>query len=304
MVLESLAPVIALISLGAALRRFGLAPPAFFATADRLVYFVFFPLLLFWKIGGGGPAFVGGAAYLAAAACSVLVVFLLSTLFIGLRVGPYQAGSFSQNCYRFNTYIGMAVAASALGEEGVRCFGILIGFLIPLINVLAVSVLTWFGRSRSASRRVPWMVKALATNPLIIACLAGIAYARTVGGFPAFLDDTFRLGAGPALPLALLSIGNALTFDSVRTHLPLSLAAAGFKLVVLPVVGIGFLHLFGVSGLPYRVSLLFFALPASTAIYVLSAQLNSDTELASSAIVVSTLLSAIPLTVVLSGFSG
>lgn len=43
----------------------------------------------------------------------------------------------------------------------------------------------------------------------------------------------------------------------------------------------------------------FFALPTSTAIYVLSAQLNSDTELASAAIMVSTVLSFIPLSVAL-----
>jgi len=37
--------------------------------------------------------------------------------------------------------------------------------------------------------------------------------------------------------------------------------------------------------------MLFFALPTSTAIYILSSQLHSDTELASAVIVMSTLLS-------------
>jgi predicted permease len=37
--------------------------------------------------------------------------------------------------------------------------------------------------------------------------------------------------------------------------------------------------------------MLFFAQPTSTAIYILSSQLNSDTELASAVIVLSTLLS-------------
>jgi predicted permease len=45
--------------------------------------------------------------------------------------------------------------------------------------------------------------------------------------------------------------------------------------------------------------MIFFTLPASTAIYVLSSQLNSDTELASSSIVISTLLSFFPLSVAL-----
>ena len=45
--------------------------------------------------------------------------------------------------------------------------------------------------------------------------------------------------------------------------------------------------------------MIYLALPTSTAIYVLSAQLHSDTELASAAIVLSTMLSLLPLSWVL-----
>ena len=47
----------------------------------------------------------------------------------------------------------------------------------------------------------------------------------------------------------------------------------------------------GVTGVPFKVGMIFFCLPTSTAIYVLSAQMNSDVELASVAIMLSTLLS-------------
>jgi uncharacterized membrane protein YvlD (DUF360 family) len=55
----------------------------------------------------------------------------------------------------------------------------------------------------------------------------------------------------------------------------------------------------GILRVTIKPLLIFFTLPASTAIYVLSAQLNSDTELASAAILVSTVLSFISLSVVL-----
>jgi predicted permease len=45
--------------------------------------------------------------------------------------------------------------------------------------------------------------------------------------------------------------------------------------------------------------MVFFALPTSTALYVLSSQLNSDTELASAAIALSTLLSIFSLSAAL-----
>ncbi|MGD9332843.1 MAG: AEC family transporter, partial [Desulfobacterales bacterium] len=101
------------------------------------------------------------------------------------------------------------------------------------------------------------------------------------------------------LPLALLSIGGALSMKTAQGYLSPSLAAAAFKLIGLPLIGLGFLKLFGVQGLPLQIGMLFFALPTSTALYVLSAQLNSDTQLASSAIVVSTVLSFGSLSLVL-----
>jgi len=77
------------------------------------------------------------------------------------------------------------------------------------------------------------------------------------------------------------------------------LLATLLKLLVLPVSGYIMFRLFQVSGTSFKVGMIFFCLPASTAIYVLSSQLKSDTELASSAILVSTLLSFISLSVAL-----
>ncbi|MGD9016927.1 MAG: AEC family transporter [Desulfobacterales bacterium] len=306
MVLNSLFPVFALLAMGALFKRIGLTTDAFLSAADRLIYFIFFPALLFWKIGASkGQALPGsgGGAYLWAAACAVVTIFILSTIYLRLKVTPFQAGSFSQSCYRFNTYIGMAIIVSALGEEGVRTFGVLIGVLIPLINLLAVSTLTWFaGDTYPVRQRIQMTVRALVSNPLIAACLAGIAYSRFVGQFPVFIDNLLRLSASMSLPLAILSIGGSLTLSSLRGHFSTALAAAVFKLVALPLVGYGFLRWFGVTGIPYQVTMVFFVLPASTAIYVLSGQLKSDTRLASAAIVLSTVLSAIPLSMVLASF--
>jgi len=105
-----------------------------------------------------------------------------------------------------------------------------------------------------------------------------------------------------ALPLVLMSIGGSLTFKSLRHHFNLSLAAAAFKLLLLPAMGYFFLKMFSVTGTAFQVIMIFFALPTSSAIYVLSSQLNSDTKFASSAIVLSTCLSFLSLSAVLALF--
>lgn len=300
MVLNSLFPVFVLIVLGRALKHFGLTDEAFLSRSDRLVYFIFFPALLFWKIGGSPPTGPIDWGLFGAALMAVLTVYGLSLLYIRWRLTDFEAGSFSQSCYRFNTYIGMAIVINAYGAEGARTFGLLVGFIIPVINVLAVSTLIWFsGQSYDRGTRLRLTARALVSNPLILACLAGILFSRTGMHLPGFADAALKLMAAITLPLALLSIGGALTIQTARGYLSPSLAAAAFKLVGLPLAGLGFLKLFDVQGVSLQIGMLFFALPTSTALYVLSAQLNSDTRLASSTIVVSTVLSSISLSLVL-----
>ena len=302
MIIQHLFPVFALIALGAALKRFGLTNDAFLSITDRLIYFIFFPILLFWKIGAATQTFTPEAARLYLSAIgTVICIYILSTLYIWLfRVQAFQAGTFSQSCYRFNSYVGMAVILSVLGESGVARFGVLIGLVIPLINVLSVTTLIWFSATPgNLGQRLRTTIISILTNPLVIGCAAGLIYAAWINRFPIFIENTLRLGASVTLPLALLSIGGNLTPQTLRRHLGLATAGAAFKLVLLPAVGYLFMRLAGVTDNYLAVGMLFFALPTSTSIYVLSAQLKSDTEFASAAIVLSTGLSFITLSVVL-----
>jgi hypothetical protein len=301
MVFNHLFPVFSMLLLGHLLKRTSLTDDAFLKTADGLVYYIFFPALLFWKIGSAPPALLKETGLYKAAILSVLVIYLLSTLYIILfKVRDFQAGSFSQSCYRFNTYIGVAIVFSALGEEGLRQFGLLIAIIIPIINVLAVTTLTWFSEKRVSLRaRLVVTSRALISNPLILACLSGIIYAKLINGFPEFIDNTLRLASYVTLPLALISIGAALSLKGLQAHFKLAAVAAGFKILLLPAVGYLFLNAFEVSGVPFKVGMVFFMLPTSTALYVLSSLLHSDTELASAAIALSTLLSIFSLSIAL-----
>jgi hypothetical protein len=302
MILNNLLPVFALIGLGTVLNHIHLTSEAFLKTSDRLVYFIFFPAMLFWKIGSAPPVDNSATDLVIAALSAVVIVYLISAVCLKLfNVSPFTAGSYSQSCYRFNTYVGMAVVMNALGEPGVARFGILIGFLIPLINVLAVSTLIWYsGQSISAGERLRITLRAMISNPLIIGCLAGMAWSRGVGAFPVFVDNTLGLAAAVALPLALLSIGGTLTLNTLKNNMAHACLGSAIKLIVMPIVGWVCLDAVGASTLSVKVGMLFFSLPTSSAIVVLSSQLNSDTEFASAAIVLSTLFSFFSMSVVLS----
>ena len=299
LVLSSLFPVFSLLLIGSLLKRLKLTNEMFLKLSDRLVYFIFFPVLLFWKIGGAKTDGFVDWPMCIAAFVSIAVTYMISALALKLfKISDYKAGSFSQGCYRFNTYIGMAIIFYAFGEEGIKHFGILIGLAIPFINILAVSTLIWYsGKTTSSGHRLGIFFKEIFTNPLVLSCAAGLAYSRIMGSFPAYIDNTFRLISAAALPLALISIGGALSMKGLRGNIGISIVASIIKLLVLPLVGFFILKEFQVTGLSFNVAMIFFTLPTSASIYVLSSQLNSDTELASSAIVFSTIFSFFSLSV-------
>ena len=117
MVLNNLFPVFGLIVAGTLLKRFKMTDTAFFKVSDRLIYFIFFPAMLFWKIGGASVDLTGSSGLYQAAICAVAVIYVLSSMYIKFfKVSGFQAGSFSQSCYRFNTYIGVAIILNAFGE--------------------------------------------------------------------------------------------------------------------------------------------------------------------------------------------
>ncbi len=300
-ILDTIFPLFALLLLGSLLRLTHITDESFLKTADKLVYYIFFPAMLFWKIGNSTGQMGSSIGLCLSGMTAVVMVFGLSLLFIYFSRMPVgQAGSFSQACYRFNTYIGMAIIINILGEEGVRHFGILLGFVIPVINVLAVCVLIWHsGKNLHIKDKIRFFVRALISNPLILGCVGGLLVARSGFVFPRVMNNTFSLMTSVTLPLALISIGGTLSFKGIACHTRASLVAVLFKLLVLPALGFLMLKLFHVTGVPFKTGMIFFCLPTSTAIYVLSAQLNSDTELASSAIMLSTLFSFVSLSAAL-----
>lgn len=301
LILNAMVPIFILLLLGSLFRKLNITNESFLKTSDKLVYYIFFPVMLFWEIGNASSEMGDSLTLCIAAIIAVVLVYLASLITIKLfRIPHYQAGSFSQACYRFNTYIGMAVVMNALGEEGVKYFGILIGIAIPIINVMAVSTLIWFSREKqSLGKSMSHLLKALISNPLILGCITGILFSKSSLAFPTFLDNTFSLMTSVTMPLALISIGGSLTLKGLKNNLLIAFLATDLKLILLPLTGYFLLAFFDITGIPFKVGMIFFTLPTSTAIYVLSAQLNSDTQMASAAIMMSTLVSFISLSIAL-----
>ncbi|MEM6334539.1 MAG: AEC family transporter [Planctomycetota bacterium] len=299
-VVRTLAPLVVLVAVGAALLRFGFMTDVERRFVDRLVYWVGLPALLVAKVAEAGAidASVGwvvlalGLATVVAAGASLGVWALWSRRMEAMGV-VLQGGS------RGNlAFVGLPVIDLAGGgDRALAIAAIAIAPTVALYNVIAVGGLSW-GRSASSVsglallRQTVW---SMATNPLIVACVVGLALAIGDVRLPGVALDSLRLVGQPAGPLALMSLGGALVVYRVRGHLAEACAAAGVKLGVCPAVAYGLAVAMGLSYEQSIALLVLAAAPSAVAGYVLVTQLGGDEGLAASIIAVTTLGSVVSL---------
>ena len=294
-VVSTIIPVFAIIFLGCWVRRKGLIRPELLGPANRLVYYVAVPAMIFREIAGASFTAQFDARILACTLMPVLVVFAISLAVGSLtRIPRGRLGTFMQSSFHGNLgYIGLAVAYYFLGTEGFVRASIIAGFLMLLQNFLAVVALQ-SGSVRSLVRpNLRFMASRVVGNPVILSALAGMAFSVSGVSVPLLIDRSLGILSGLALPLALLVIGASLSFEVIRVHILSALGAGVLKLIVLPAAGYFLYQWFGVAAQDYLPGLILLAAPTATLTYVMATEMKGDTELAIAAISVNTMLSAI-----------
>ncbi|MGQ9368957.1 AEC family transporter [Azospirillum sp. ST 5-10] len=302
-VFGALAPIFLLILLGHALRRRAFVPPAVWAGADRLTYFVFFPALIVDELARADLGRDDMAPMAAAMAAGILAAAALMTAArrpLGLD-GPAFASVF-QGSMRMNTYVGLAAARALFGDAGLTLIAVGIALIIPLVNVLAVLAHARWGRdARGVTAGA--ILRGLATNPIILAALCGVALNLTGLGKPPVAGPVIEILARAALPVGLLSVGAGLDLAAARAAgLGVGVATAT-KLLLVPAATAAAGFALGVDGLALTVAVLFNALPCSASAYALARQMGGDHALIAAIITVQTLLAALSLPLILAAFA-
>lgn len=283
-----------------ALRRFRFLDGGFIDGANSLVYYILLPALLFHEIGAtdfreafSGPLVVGGYA---ATLATFLLAFLASR---ALGVGPSETGSFVQGAFRANlAYVGLPIVFNTVGLPGLRKAGIFLGFLVPLLNGLSiVALMAPHGPGKGEGIRTTALRvgRQVATNPIILACLAGIAWSVLKLPVPGMIHRSLGLLTPATLPLSLLCLGGSFSFERARRGFGIAALAAFLKVVVLTGIGIALYRWMGVSGDDLRIGAIMLGCPTAVVTYVMAARLRGDTDLAGTIVIVSTVASVITI---------
>jgi predicted permease len=291
-------PVFLLIFLGSFLFRKGLFDAPFWQGVERLTYFVLFPALLVGTLAKGDLALGEVLPMVVAIDGAILVMAPFALLLkraLGMS-GP-QFGAFLQGVVRMNTYIGLAVSFAIYGQEGLAKAAIAVVAIVPLVNVLSVTTLLRYGEREGG--RKPNLLRELARNPLILACIVGFLLNLSGIGMPPVVGPMLDILGRAALALGLLAVGAALDLQAARRGGGLLIASALLKLVAMPLMTAVGCWVMEVEGTALGVALLFNGLPTATTAYILARQLGGDHRLMAAMITGQTALSMITIPVIL-----
>jgi predicted permease len=267
----ALLPDFALILLGATLRRALHLGDHFWTGLEKLIYFVLFPALLFgglvktqieWSVAGPLLGVAAGSM------ASGMLLGLGARLF---RLSPISFASQYQCAFRFNSYIGLAVAGTLHGMEGIAAMGIVLGVMVPPANIAAVWMLVRHGELSV------W--RELAKNPLVLATLAGLVCNTAGISAPAPLQQFLSRLADASIALGLLTVGAGLRPLAQKVGAGGTAAALYLlvvKLILLPVTALAMIRWTGLTGLHADVALLFSALPTASSAYILAQRMGGD----------------------------
>jgi predicted permease len=296
---RALVPIVLLIALGYALKRSMITDEGFWSDAERLSYRVLLPALFLHSLATADTddlptGALAGTLISATVAVAALVIACKPLM----RLDGDAFTSVFQGSIRFNNYIGVTIAAGLFGTKGVAFAAICNAAIVPTVNVLCVLVFARFGTARLHFADI---VKQLVTNPLILACIAGILLQALDLNVPPGIAPALKALGAASMPLGLLCIGAALRFGAARSWVAPILTSSSAKFALMPAATYLAGRLFGLGSHALIIAVLFQALPTASSSYIMARQLGGDAPLMAGITATQTLLgtAAVPLVMAL-----
>jgi hypothetical protein len=290
--LQLLLPDFALILCGFLVCRYTALDRTVWEQVEALVYFFLFPVLLFHSIVRT-PLDLAAASNLIAAGVlmgvsGIAMAYALPHL-PGLRgrIDPREHAGAAQVAFRFNSYIGLALAERLAGPQGLQLIAVLIGVCVPLFNVGAV----W----PMARHSQTGLARALLRNPLIIATAAGLVANFAGFTIPKWLETTVSRVGGASLPLGLMAAGAGMQLAHLAQQKALTVGLLSIRHLLLPLVGAGLAWAFRLDAVQASVLIAFSALPTAASCYVLASRMGYNGPYVAGLVTLSTLLGMVSL---------
>jgi len=285
-------PVFIIIGAGFFLKQKKILNDEFSNASNKLVFTIALPAMIFESIYQVNFKSIFNPELILFSVSGTLIQFAIITAgAFGLLAAKKSIGAFIQGGFRSNFVIlGIPLIknlSATLGTDAVAKSSIIVSFIMPLYNVLAVIILASTALEKSST----WKKKVLfdiAKNPLIIAVLLAIPFSVTGYRLPGFIEKTIAYMSAIAVPLALLDIGYSFKLRVFFNNLQLAIAASFIKIIISPLVFTAAAYFLGFRGSSLGVIYILFASPTAVSSYIMAKNMNNDADLAANIVLLTT----------------
>ena len=291
-------PIFLIILLGYILRRIGFLTDEFVRVANKYVFIVALPVMLFRDIAGSDVRKDMNVKFFLFCMIVTIIMFFLVWGIAKLTLkDKTMVGAFAQAGARGSAAIlGVAFVENICGEIGMT--PLMIVAAVPFFNILSVIILV-FNANTEANKDYGKIKNAcinIAKNPIIIGIVLGLIASLVRLPIPTIPARTLNYVAQTATPIALLAVGAGFDTKQAIARLKPALGATFIKLIGLPLVFLPFAYKIGFAPSEMVAILIMLASPTTVSCYVMAKNMDNDDILTSNVIVLTTLLSSVTLT--------
>jgi malonate transporter and related proteins len=267
------------------------------AIFSKFAFYVSFPCMLLALFGSQNVLSDLTPALLALNLAPFMLLIALFTIAgIALKLEPVLVSTLMLASIMPNTaFVGFPVSQVVLGSEGAK-YALLIGPLQLVLLVLFAMPAISFLTKKSGS--ILSAFKELSTNPIVYAMIFGIAMNAFGVQFPSNIEAPLQAIGASTIPIALFSLGLFISGIAVNAKkIKDAVLVSIFRLAPYPFLVWAMAPILGVSGMPFKASLLLSFMPVAVISYVVSMEKKIDSEAISLGVLFTTLL--LPLTIYL-----
>ena len=295
--LNATVPIFLMMLLGLLFRKIGWIDEVFASKMNKFVFLVPLPVLLFEDLATVDFAEVWDMKFVLFCFGATLISIVIAAAVSFLWKDRSIQGEFIQASYRSSAaLLGIAFIQNIYGDAGMAPL-MIIGS-VPLYNVMAVVVLSFFQPERKKLDRQVWIntLKGIITNPIILGIIAGLLWSALRLPIPSILEKTVSNIGAVATPMGLMAMGA--TFDIRKAFGKAKPAVAAS---VMKLVGFAALFLPLAVWLGFRreqlVAILIMLGSATTvSCYVMARNMGHEGVLTSSTVMLTTMCSAFTVT--------
>ena len=300
-ILLGVLPIFALIFIGWGLKTSNFIPADTWPPIERIAYFVFYPGFLLpatWR-ADFASASAGALSLATIASVGIIAAAVLAVRPLIKVDGPAYTSVF-QGSLRWNSFVFLPLVIAIYGETGAGLAAIVLGALIPVINVMCVLVLAHWGKDQGGGWRKS--LAGLAANPVIWSCAIGLTLNLAGVPRPELVARTLDLLSDAALAVGLIVAGGGLSFTYALSRPLLIGAVSAVKLIVLPILMWSLCRLFGGDATAQGIAMICGSAPGAAASYVLARQRGGDARLMAGIVAFTTAASLVTIPALLAIF--